>query len=124
MHGLHFTQDLAVVLVVAGVVGWICQRMELSVVVGFLVAGILVGPKSPPFALVSDAGSIETLAQVGLVFLMFGIGLRLSVRKMRRLGLALMLATFGGAVAMYYLSRLFGTAMGWNSTESLFLAGM
>ncbi len=124
MHGLHFIQDLAVVLVVAGVVGWLCQRIGLSVVVGFLTAGILVGPKSPPFALVNDAGSIETLAQVGLVFLMFGIGLGLSIRKMRRLGLALMLATFVGAVAMYYLSRLVGTAMGWSSTESLFLAGM
>ena len=124
MHGLHFIQDLAVVLVVAGVVGWVCQRMGLSVVVGFLVAGIVVGPSSPPFALVRDAGSIETLAQVGLVFLMFGIGLRLSLRKMRRLGLALMLATVGEAVVMYYLSRLLGAALGWGPTESLFLAGM
>jgi CPA2 family monovalent cation:H+ antiporter-2 len=124
MHGLHFIQDLAVVLVVAGVVGWMCQRIGLSVVVGFLTAGILVGPASPPFSLVRDAASIETLAQVGLVFLMFGIGLRLSVRKMRRLGLALMLATFGGAIVMYYLSRLLGAALGWGGTESLFLAGM
>lgn len=124
MHGLHFIQDLAVVLVVAGVVGWVCQRIGLSVVVGFLAAGILVGPKSPPFALVREAGSIETLAQVGLVFLMFGIGLGLSLRKMRRLGPALMLATFGGAIVMYYLTRLLGVTFGWNSTESLFLAGM
>ena len=124
MHGLHFIQDLAVVLVVAGVVGWVCQRIGLSVVVGFLAAGIVVGPKSPPFALVHDAGSIETLAQIGLVFLMFGIGLRLSVRKMRRLGLALMLATLGEAVVMYYLSRLLGAALGWDHLQGLFLAGM
>ncbi len=124
MHGLHFIQDLAVVLVVAGVVGWICQRMGMSVVVGFLTAGILIGPKSPVVVFVRDVGSIETLAQVGLVFLMFGIGLGLSVRKMRRLGLPLMLATFGGAIVMYYLSRLLGTALGWRSAECLFLAGM
>ena len=54
------------VLVVAGIVGWICQRAGLSVVVGFLVAGLVVGPNSPAIALVRDAGSIETLAQVGL----------------------------------------------------------
>ncbi len=124
MHGLHFIQDLAVVLFVAGVVGWICQRIGLSVVVGFLVAGIVAGPKSPPFSLVKEAGSIETLAQIGLVFLMFSIGLGLSLRKMRRLGPGLMLATFGGAVVMYYLSRLLGASLGWSSTESLFLAGM
>jgi CPA2 family monovalent cation:H+ antiporter-2 len=124
MHGIHFIQDLAVVLLVAGAVGWVCQRLGLSVVVGFLVAGMVIGPYTPPFALVSDTGRIETLAQVGLVFLMFSIGLQLSLRKMRRLGFSLMAATFGGALAVYYLTRLFGTAMGWSSTESLFLAGM
>lgn len=124
MHGIHFIQDLAVVLVVAGVVGWLCQRSGLSVVVGFLVAGIVAGPKSPLFALVQDAGSIETLAQVGLVFLMFAIGLGLSLRKMRRLGPGLMLATFAGAITMYYLSRLLSAALGWSHTEGLFLAGM
>ncbi len=124
MHGLHFIQDLAVVLVVAGAVGWLCQRIGLSVVVGFLTAGILVGPKSPPLTLVRDASSIETLAQLGLVFLMFSIGLQLSLRKLRRLGFALMLAAFGSATVMYYLSRLLGEALGWGSEESLFLAAM
>ncbi|MDB6169505.1 MAG: sodium/hydrogen exchanger [Verrucomicrobia bacterium] len=124
MHGIHFIQDLAVILVVAGVVGWICQRLGLSVVVGFLAAGMVVGPYTPPFSLVSDPSRIETLAQVGLVFLMFSIGLRLSVRKLRRLGMSLMVATFGGAVLVYYLTRLLGAALRWSPTETLFLAGM
>jgi CPA2 family monovalent cation:H+ antiporter-2 len=124
MHGILFIQDLAVILVVAGAVGWLCQRVGLSIVVGFLAAGILVGPGMPYLALVSDVGRIETLAQVGLVFLMFSIGLRLSLRKLRRLGLPLLGAVFGGATAMYYLSRLLAAALGWNSTEGLFLAGM
>lgn len=124
MHGIQFIQDLAVVLVVAGAVGWVCQRVGLSVIVGFLVAGMVVGPYTPLLTLVHDVGRIETLAQVGLVFLMFAIGLRLSLRKLRRLGLSLMLATIGGATLMYYLARLLGAALGWGSTESLFLAGM
>jgi CPA2 family monovalent cation:H+ antiporter-2 len=124
MHGILFIQDLAVILLVAGAVGWLCQRLGLSIVVGFLTAGILVGPGMPYLALVSDVGRIETLAQVGLVFLMFSIGLRLSLRKLRRLGLPLLAAVFGGAVAMYYLSRLLAASLGWSSTEGLFLAGM
>jgi monovalent cation:H+ antiporter-2, CPA2 family len=124
MHGILFIQDLAVILLVAAAVGWLCQRVGLSIVVGFLTAGILVGPGMPDLALVSDVGSIETLAQVGLVFLMFSIGLRLSLRKLRRLGLPLLAAVFGGATAMYYLSRLLAAALDWNSTEGLFLAGM
>ncbi|HYP16847.1 MAG TPA: cation:proton antiporter [Opitutus sp.] len=124
MHGIHFIQDLAVILVVAGVVGWACQRIGLSVVVGFLVAGMVVGPYTPPFALVSDAGRVEALAELGLVFLMFSIGMRLSLRKLRRLGLSLLVSTFGGAVGIYYLTRLLGASLGWTGTQSLFLAGM
>jgi monovalent cation:H+ antiporter-2, CPA2 family len=124
MHGIEFIQDLAVILVVAGLVGWVCQRLGLSVVVGFLLAGMIVGPNTPPFSLVTDVGRIETLAQVGLVFLMFGIGLRLSVRKLRRLGIALLLAVFFSAAVVYCLSRVLGASLGWSSKESLFLAGM
>ncbi len=123
MHGFHFIQDLAVILVVAGVVGWVCQRIGLSVIVGFLVAGMLVGPHTP-IALVADVERVDTLAQIGLVFLMFAIGLQLSVRKMRRLGISLMFATFGGAIAMYHLSRIFAVTLGWSAIEGLFLAGM
>jgi monovalent cation:H+ antiporter-2, CPA2 family len=124
MQGIEFIQDLAVILAVAGVVGWICQRAGLSAIVGYLAAGMVVGPFTPHATLVSDVERIQTLAQVGLVFLMFSIGLRLSVRKLRRLGLSLMLATFFGALVMYYLSRLFGIALGWSGREALFLAGM
>ncbi len=124
MHGYQFIQDLAIILVVAGVVGWICQRIGLSVIVGFLVAGMVVGPHTPPFALVHDVERIDTLAQIGLVFLMFSIGLQLSLRKMRRLGLSLLFATFGGAIVMYHLSRLLAVSVGWSTKEGLFLAGM
>src|ERR1043165_8718913 len=124
MDGIHFIQDLAVVLVVAGVVGWCCQRAGMSVIVGFLVAGMVVGPYTPPFALVTETERIETLSQVGLVFLMFSIGLGLSLRKLRRLGLSLMIATFSGAIVMYYLSRMLALSLGWSAREGLFLAGM
>jgi CPA2 family monovalent cation:H+ antiporter-2 len=124
MAGIDFIQDLAVILVVAGVVGWVCQRVGLSAVVGFLLAGILVGPHMGPFTLVSDLGRVDTAAQVGLVFLMFGIGLRLSLRKLRKLGLSLLLAVAASAGVIFYLTRLLGVALGLGEMESVFLAGM
>jgi CPA2 family monovalent cation:H+ antiporter-2 len=124
MQGINFIQDLAVVVMVAGVVGWLCQRLHLSVVVGYLVAGMVVGPYTPPFSLVSDIGRIETLAQVGLVFLMFSIGMRLSLRKLRRLGLSLVIATLIEAVLIYNFSRLTGVVLGWSQSEGVFLAGI
>jgi len=124
MEAIHFIQDLAVILVVAGVVGWVCQRLGLSTIVGYLVAGLVVGPYTPPFALVTDIPRVDTLAQLGLVFLMFSLGLRLSLRKLQRLGLSLMLAVAVSAGVIYALTRLLGAAVGLSGTESLFLAGM
>ena len=124
MPGINFIQDLAVVIVVAGVVGWICQRLHLSVVVGYLAAGMVVGPYTPPFSLVHDGGRIATLAQVGLIFLIFSIGMRLSLRRLRQLGLSLLIATIVGAVTVFSLMRLGGTALGLNPTEGIFLASM
>ncbi len=112
------------VMLVAGLVGWACHRAGLSVVVGYLMAGMVVGPYTPPFSLVSDIGRIETLAQVGLIFLMFSIGMGLSLRKLRRLGLSLMVATFTGAIIMYNLSRAVGGALDWPPVETAFLAAM
>jgi len=124
MAGIDFIQNLAVILVVAALVGWVCQRVGLSVVVGFLVAGIVVGPHTPPFSLVTDENSIEMAAQVGLVFLMFSVGLKLSIRKLRRLGLSLMLGVFVSAGLIYFMTRLAGVVIGFDATQSLFLAGM
>lgn len=124
MNGFHFIQDLAIILGLAAVVGWLFQRIGLSAIVGFLVAGMMAGPYTTPLTLVADIQRVDTLAQIGLVFLMFSIGLQLSLRRMRRLGLSLMFATVISAVVMYHLSRVFALSMGWSAREALFLAGM
>lgn len=124
MEAIHFIQDLAVILALAGVAGWLCQRMGLSTIVGYLVTGALVGPHTPPFALVTDVPRVETLAQLGLVFLMFSIGMRLSIRKLHQLGFTLLLAVCASAGIVFALSRIAGAALGFGSLETLFLAGM
>ncbi len=124
MPGLEFIRDLAVVLVIAGTVGWVCQRIGLSLVVGYLVAGAIIGPYTPPFQLVADLDRVQMLSQLGLVFLIFSIGLDLSLQRVRRLGLSVALATAIGALLVLYLCRLGGPALGWSNTQSLFAAGM
>jgi len=79
MSQLNLVQDLAIVTLFSGVCGFVCQKLGLSSIVGFLLAGLLVGPHTPPFALVADEARIEALSQLGLVFLMFSIGLHLSL---------------------------------------------
>lgn len=119
-----FIQDLAVILAAAAALGWLCQRAGLSAVVGYLVAGMVVGPHTPPFTLITDERSISTAAQVGLVFLMFSIGLRLSLRRLQRLGAGLLLSVGLGAVMIYYATRGLGVVGGLDGTQTLFLAAM
>ncbi|WP_429884520.1 cation:proton antiporter [Geoalkalibacter halelectricus] len=124
MDGIYFIQDLAVVLLGAGIAGVLCKRLGLSVIVGYLLAGIIIGPYTPPFSFIVDVARIETLSQVGLVFLMFAIGLGLSLTKLQKMGMATLVATALGAFFVFNATQLLGTALGWSSSQSLFVAGM
>src|SRR5262245_29144462 len=124
MTGILFIGDLAVVLVAAGVAAWVCQRLGLSAIVGYLVAGAVIGPHTPPFALVADVDRVQTLAQVGLVYLVFSIGMNLSISRLKRLGLSIVAATAISAVIVLIGGRMIGWSLGWSVQASLFLAAM
>jgi CPA2 family monovalent cation:H+ antiporter-2 len=124
MDGIGLIQDLAIVLLAAGIAGTLCRRLGLSVIVGYLVAGIIIGPYTPPFSFIQDIDRIQTLSQVGLVFLMFGIGLGLSLSKLGRMGWPTLAATALGALFMLMLTNALGVAVGWSGSQSLFIAGM
>ncbi|MBL9209459.1 MAG: cation:proton antiporter [Opitutaceae bacterium] len=124
MAGMDFIRDLALVVAVAGVAGWLSQRIGLSVVVGYLLAGAVVGPYTPSFQLVADIEHVQMLSQLGLIFLIFSIGLTLSFQRLQRLGLSVALAAVIEAVALLFTCRLLGATMGWTPTQGLFLAGI
>lgn len=122
----HYTlvQDFVVLLLAAGLAGMLCKRLGLSAIVGYLLAGIVIGPSSPPFSLITDTEHITQLSHVGLVFLMFAIGLELSLSKLRRMGLPIVMATAIGAVFMFAFTLLLGRGLGWTPLQSLFVAAM
>ena len=102
MSGIDFIQDLGLVMLIAAVAAWLCQRIGLPVVIGYLTAGILIGPHTHTFAVISDAGRIQSLAQIGLVFLIFSIGQgRFSIRSESHSGFCFLsqhVSTSDGAV--------------------------
>ena len=124
LDGINLIQDLAIVLLGAGFAGALCKRVGLSVIVGYLLAGIILGPHTPPFSFILDVKRIETLSQVGLVFLMFAIGLGLSLTKLKKMGVTALLATGLGAFLVLNMTQLLGTSLGWPPAQSLFVAAM
>jgi len=124
MHINTIIQDLGILLLAAGIAGVICKRLGLSVIVGYLVAGIIIGPHSPPFSLIQDEARIAELSEVGLVFVMFSIGLELSLSKLQKMGVATLVATGLAAFFMLNFTLLLGWALHWSTMMSLFVAAM
>src|SRR5262245_48621052 len=92
MHAVAFLQGLAVVMIVAGLVTVTCHRFRQPVVLGYIIAGVIIGPHTPPASFVHDEGTIETLAELGVILLMFSLGLEFSLRKLRRVGKGALIA--------------------------------
>ncbi|NLB55568.1 MAG: cation:proton antiporter, partial [Lentisphaerae bacterium] len=119
-----FVQDFTVVLLVAGITGAICRRLGASVTIGYLIAGIIVGPYTPPVDLVTDIESIHTLSHLGLIFLMFATGMGLSFKKIAQLGTGLLVAVAVCAVTLVLLLRAGGALLNLDPLTPLFIAGM
>ncbi|HEV8702752.1 MAG TPA: cation:proton antiporter [Candidatus Polarisedimenticolia bacterium] len=124
MHTLTFLEDLAVVMIVAGVVTVVFQKLRQPVVLGYMIAGIIIGPHTPPFPLITDQKAIETLAELGIIFLMFSLGLEFSLRRLRRVGVASLLAALLEIVMMLGAGYAIGRAFGWSEIDSMFLGAM
>lgn len=119
-----FIQDLAVIMLSAGLFGWLARRVGVSPVMGYLLAGIIVGTPAFVFPYVTDETRIAVLAQIGLVFLMFSIGLGLRLRRLRQIGLAPLIGTVLTAFIVFNITRAGAMILGMGDTESLFFAAM
>ncbi|HOW65545.1 MAG TPA: cation:proton antiporter [Candidatus Paceibacterota bacterium] len=124
MSGIDFIQDLGLVMLIAAAAAWLCQRLGLSAVIGYILAGILVGPHTHSHGLILDADRIQSLAQIGLVFLIFSIGQGIRIQRLRKAGLPLALATLLIAAMVLAGCRLLGATLGWPGRYSLVLAAM
>ncbi|MGH7898334.1 MAG: cation:proton antiporter [Candidatus Binatia bacterium] len=124
MTDVTLVRDLAVVLAISGAVTAAFHRLRQPVVLGYILAGVLIGPHTPPFALVRDAHSIETLAELGVILLLFSIGLEFSLRKLRRVGVVAVIGAGLEIPLMIWLGYSVGRLVGWGPMDSLFLGAI
>lgn len=124
MHLAPLIRDLAVILGVAGIMTLLFQRIRQPVVLGYIIAGILIGPYTPPFQLVTDIPSIKTWAELGVIFLMFSLGLEFSFRKLIRVGGSAAITASFEVLFFVPAGYLVGKLLGWSSVDSLFLGAM
>ena len=116
--------DLTLILVVAGAVTLIFKRLKQPLVLGYIVAGFLVSPHMPYLASVVDKENIQTWADIGVLFLLFALGLDFSFKKILKMGMAPVIAACSIVFSMMLLGILVGKAFGWSQMNCVFLGGM
>ena len=120
MHDAHdFLQALATVLCVAAVTTVLFQRLRQPVVLGYIVAGVIVGPHVP-IPLVADVGIVQALSELGVILLMFALGLEFSLRKLLAVGPTAGITGVIQCSALLWIGYEVGLAFGWTRQESLF----
>lgn len=116
--------DLALILASAGLMTLIFKRLKQPLVLGYIVAGILAGPHITFTPTVMDTSNIQTWADIGVVFLLFALGLEFSFKKLMKVGGPATIAAVTIIFGMVMLGAIVGLALGWKRMDCIFLGGM
>ena len=117
-------KDLALILMVAGIVTIIFKKLKQPLVLGYIVAGFLVSPHMPYTMSVIDETDIKTWADIGIIFTLFSLGLDFSFKKIVKMGASPIIATIVIVFAMMMLGISIGHGFGWSKMDCIFLGGM
>jgi monovalent cation:H+ antiporter-2, CPA2 family len=124
MHAMDFIQDLAAIMLVAGVVTVLFHYLKQPVVLGYIIAGLIIGPYATAFPFISDEKTIRTLGELGVVFLMFGLGLEFSLRKLAKVGATAFIAALAQILLLIWVGYEIGRFFAWGSMDGIFLGAM
>lgn len=123
-HLATLINDLALILICAGVMTLLFKKLKQPLVLGYVVAGFLASPHMPYTPSVMDTANIQTWADIGVIFLLFALGLEFSFKKIVKVGGAAVIAACTIIFCMILLGIAVGTGFGWQRMDSIFLGGM
>lgn len=124
LHANLLLRDLALVMIVAAVVTLLFHRLRQPVVLGYILAGALIGPHLFRGVAVVNRASIDTLAELGVVFIMFSLGMDFSLRTLRRIGSTAVIGAVVEIAGMIWIGYELGRLFGWSRMDSLFLGAI
>ncbi|MDR2644205.1 MAG: cation:proton antiporter [Planctomycetaceae bacterium] len=117
-------QDLGLILMAAAVMILLFKWLKQPIVLGYLIAGFLVGPNFPYLPKVHEGGSIETWSKIGVIFMLFGLGLEFSFRKLTHVGKTATITAAFEILCMIVIGFGIGLILGWSTMSSLFLGAI
>lgn len=123
-HLPHLITDLALILAIAAVTTLLFKKINQPVVLGYIIAGFLVGPHVSIFPTVADPEGIKTWSEIGVIFLLFSLGLEFSFKKLVKVGGSAFVTALVGVTLMNLIGFLTGYLLGWGFMDRLFLGAI
>ncbi|PRY14371.1 CPA2 family monovalent cation:H+ antiporter-2 [Pontibacter ummariensis] len=123
-HLPHLVTDLGILLTAAGITTLIFKRLKQPLVLGYIIAGLLVGPHFAFFPTIHEIENIRIWAEIGVIFLLFSLGLEFSFKKLVKVGGASSVMALVEIVTMLLLGYTAGQLLGWSTMDSVFLGGI
>ena len=120
---LNLVKDLAIILISAGLFTIISKALKQPLILGYIVAGFIIGPHLGLFG-ISSKESVEQWSEIGIIFLLFALGLEFSFKKLLKVGSSALITAGCVCVGMFVVGNVAGHALGWSSMEAIFLGGL
>ena len=121
---LNLVRDLAVILISAGIFTIISKALKQPLILGYIIAGFLIGPHVKFFFNISSAEAVHQWSEIGLIFMMFGLGLEFSFKKLLQVGSGAIVTAGTKFAGVFVIGFIVGQALSWTVMESVFLAGL
>ena len=120
----HIITDLGLILAVAAITTLLFKRIKQPVVLGYIIAGVLVGLHTPLLPTVVDEEGVKTLSEIGVIFLLFSLGLEFSFKKLMKVGGSASITALVEIVLMIVTGYLVGKLLGWSTMDCIFLGAI
>ena len=125
MHEVElFIQDMAIIMLIAGIVTVVFNKLKQPVVLGYIVAGVIIGPHTPPYDLIQDEKTVHILSELGVIFLLFSLGLEFSLKKLAKVGATAFIGAAAEILLMIWIGYEIGLYFGWKRMDAIFLGAM
>ncbi len=121
---LNLVRDLAVILISAGIFTIISKALKQPLILGYIIAGFLIGPHIGFFPGISSQETVHQWSEIGIIFLMFGLGLEFSFKKLMKVGSSAIVTGLVKFVGVFIIGFVTSQALGWTAMESVFLGGL
>ncbi|HET8794123.1 MAG TPA: cation:proton antiporter [Nitrososphaeraceae archaeon] len=114
-------QDFAVIMVIAAIMLFLTHKLKQSMVIGYLVAGMIIGPYTPPFSLISEINTVNIFAELGIIMLLFVIGIEFPIAKLKQIGKISMIVGLTESIGTLIIVFFVAQRLGFTTFDSMFL---